>query len=94
MMNYLKATTLVFAIFISGCQTQQQWVDRQVGADKPPEFKQGYIDGCTSGEKAAGHVYARYQKNLDLYSSSDLYKQGWDDAFEICKVRWQSIVNR
>jgi len=78
-------------ILFSGCQTPQQWVDRQVGADQPQEYKDGYLDGCTSGKKAAGYLYAKLAKDVIRYTDDQLYHQGWDDGFNICKSNHEAL---
>jgi len=46
----------------------------------PPEFKQGYADGCDS---AGG----RMKRDPARYSADPQYAQGWRDGNDMCKSR-------
>lgn len=87
----LRPLLFYAAFFIAGCQTPQQWVDRQVGSGQPQEYKDGYLDGCPSGNSAAGYIYAKFKKDVMRYSDDSIYRQGWDDGFNICKSKHESL---
>jgi hypothetical protein len=55
-----------------------------VGKNQPLAYKNGFSDGCGSGEKAAGYSLGRYQKSMSLYQSDELYRSGWDDGYKYC----------
>ena len=44
----------------------------------PPEFKQGYTDGCTSSKGSRVRDEVRYRDQPQ-------YASGWRDGFDICK---------
>ena len=46
----------------------------------PPEFKQGYADGCASAR-------GRQKRNDARFRSDYQYAQGWRDGFDICRKR-------
>lgn len=48
----------------------------------PPATKQGYIDGCeTAKETEYGF------KDLERYETDGQYRIGWDDGFDLCRVK-------
>jgi hemolysin activation/secretion protein len=46
----------------------------------PPEFRQGYADGCASVNAARKRDEARFKKDTQ-------YAQGWRDGYDICQRR-------
>lgn len=46
----------------------------------PPEFRQGYTDGCASVNAARKRDEARFKSDAN-------YAQGWRDGYSICKSR-------
>jgi hypothetical protein len=82
---------LILILFLASCATDMRTVDREVGAGQPDGYKQGYRDGCDSGNVAAGHPYYRFSKDVSRYSSDNFYKQGWDDGYGVCKGSYESI---
>lgn len=87
----MKKTTTLLLFLISGCATDMQRVDREIGSNQPPSYKQGYADGCDSGYVAAGHPYYRFKKDVIRFTSDNIYKQGWDDGFSVCKGKYDAI---
>lgn len=82
---------VILAVSLSGCLTPQQMLDKEIGPDQPQEYKDGYLDGCPSGKSAAGRFYDKFTKNVLRYSDDKLYKQGWDDGFQVCKSKYESF---
>ena len=78
-------------LMISGCATTIKQVDREVGVGQSPEYKQGYGAGCNSGYVAAGNHYYKFTKDVTAYSANQVYKQGWDDGFTVCKGKYDSL---
>lgn len=88
----MKIIYLILLIFILvSCTTSMNNVDRQVGFSQPPAYKQGYRDGCDSGYVAAGHPYYRFSKDVTRFRNDELYQQGWQDGFSVCKGSYDSI---
>lgn len=56
----------------------------------PPDWREGYSDGCRTGRNAAGSIGDRFTRDHGRYASEAQYKQGWDDGFVICKSKWES----
>ncbi len=52
----------------------------------PPDFMQGYRDGCASGYHDAGwEIYLdRYRKDHEAYAASPDYRRGWDEGHGLC----------
>lgn len=76
---------------LSGCMTPAQWVDSEVGANQPADYKLGYLDGCPSGKKATGDFGSRFTKDVSRYGTDALYKQGWDDGYSVCKAKSENL---
>lgn len=85
--------TIITSLSVSACLTPAQQLDREIGAGQPQEYKDGYLDGCPSGQKAAGYIYAKFKKQVIRYGEDNLYKQGWDDGFQVCKSKQESLNN-
>jgi hypothetical protein len=73
-------------LLIFGCATPMNQVPQG-----PEPYRTGYQHGCNSGNVAAGHPYYRFTKDVNRYSSDQDYKQGWDDGFNVCKGKYESI---
>ena len=52
-------------------------------------YKQGYIDGCSSGHSDAGNFMSTFNRS-ETYLKDDLYTQAWDKSYEYCKERFES----
>ena len=48
----------------------------------PPEFKQGYADGCASAQPNAAR-----KRDATRFKSDANYLQGWRDGYDICEKR-------
>lgn len=89
----MKRVTISILAFVAllGCQTTMSRIDKEVGAQQPSEYKEGYAGGCDSGYVAAGHPYYRFKKDVNRYLADAVYKTGWDDGFAVCKSDYESI---
>ena len=92
-MNKLKIFIILLIVMIMGCATSMQEVNSTVGAGQPLEYNIGYMDGCDSGNMAAGHPYYRFYKDVSRYKKDDNYKIGWDDGFNVCKGKYEAVKN-
>jgi hypothetical protein len=73
----------VFLILIAaaGCAMQPQPPAPAVNlSGYPPEFRQGYADGCASVNAARKRDEARFKADTQ-------YAQGWRDGYDICLRR-------
>lgn len=52
--------------------------------DTPSSYKEGYIDGCGSGENVAGNFMTKFKRSGE-YVNDESYKQAWDKGYEYCK---------
>lgn len=78
---------LLAALTLSACKSvpmSQMQADR-LGDGYPPEYKEGFINGCDSGYSAAGNIYIKPVKDVTRYIEDAKYKTGWDDGFSHCK---------
>lgn len=82
-----KITVIVSALSLSlaACATEYKT------PDGPPAYKQGYADGCASGNVAGGNGFAKFTKDAPRYDRDSLYKQGWDDGMTTCKGQFESV---
>ncbi len=72
----------------SGCiSIREQMLKR--GFD--PSYVDGYEQGYASGQSAAGHIYAQFQKDTHRFERDSQYQQGWSDGFQVGKARFESI---
>ncbi len=77
--------TLLFVILcLTGCASQKEMMIRQ---GYPPAYAEGYQDGCTSGNNAAGSIMDQFRKNVQQYQQDTNYRQGWDDGYKQCKAK-------
>jgi len=58
---------------------------------QPQNYVNGFQSGCASGYVAAGHPYAKFEKNIEKLIGDQIYKTGWDDGFNVCKGDYESI---
>lgn len=59
----------------------------------PPEYVQGYNDGCDTGVGAAGGIWYKYMygfKKDPAMLNNGLYKQGWNEGFSYCRFNFTS----
>lgn len=83
---------IVISIFLfTGCATERLQSERNKLAGQPEEYKDGYVDGCSSGTKAAGNPYYKFQKDPRRFDTDKLYAQGWGDGFAVCKADYESF---
>jgi len=84
----MRIKVIILLLLVSGCATDMRQVDREICSNQPPAYNQGYADGCNSGFVAAGHPYYKFSKDVVRFSSDVMYKQGWEDGFNICKGKY------
>jgi hypothetical protein len=52
-----------------------------------PAYAQGFDDGCDSGKKSAGDMFAQFHKNVQQFQHNQDYTLGWNDGHE----EWNSM---
>lgn len=55
-------------------------------------FVDGYLDGCQSGQKAAGDSMSSYTKNEDLAKISSDYLTGWEQGNLFCYKHMVNLI--
>lgn len=72
------------AVLATGCASQPVSVSPPTVnlSGYPPEFRQGYADGCTSAKPDA----ARKRDEVRFKADAN-YAMGWQDGYSICKSR-------
>ena len=76
---------IVFTII--SCTTPLEDATSVVGEDQPLTYRQGFADGCGSGEDAAGSYVSEFKKDANEYTNNELYKHRWDDGYDFCKSK-------
>jgi len=72
---------IVLLLTIAGCATQSTAPAPAVNlSGYPPEFRQGYADGCASTKTGAAR-----KRDEARYKSDANYAQGWRDGYDICQ---------
>lgn len=56
-------------------------------------FADGYIDGCQSGQYAAGDQLSHHVKDLDRAGLEQDYSVGWVQGNSFCKKHMQDLIN-
>jgi hypothetical protein len=89
--------TALAVVWVAGCSTLQPATDSRPAPDSaparvqkptvnlagyPPEFKQGYTDGCASAQPNAART-----RNEQRFKADVQYAQGWRDGYDICQKR-------
>jgi hypothetical protein len=80
MPKYFGVVTVLLLV-VAGCAAQSTAPAPAVNlSGYPPEFRQGYADGCASTKSGAARKRdeARYKSDTD-------YAQGWRDGYDICQ---------
>lgn len=81
---------------MSGCVDnwpQPLFLDTEIDYG-PPEYRQGYADGCESGLSRMGNSFYKamhtFKQDPYLINNSKLYERAWKDAHLYCWVwLWQ-----
>lgn len=75
---------LMFALLLAGCATtatQTQKTPNVNLSGYPPDFRDGYLDGCAS----VGAVFKKRDDERFNKKGDRQYKQGWLDGYSICQ---------
>ena len=76
------------AMMMSGCaSTSESMVKNGYG----PVYSQGYGDGCKSGKNAAGSLFDKFTKNINLFQRDKKYAMGWKDGYSTCRSQWKEM---
>jgi hypothetical protein len=72
----------IFVLLTAGCASQSAQQPSVNLAGYPPEFKQGYADGCASAPALAAR-----KRDEPRFKSDANYAQGWRDGYDICRKK-------
>jgi hypothetical protein len=90
----MRTFIILFLIFqLLACATQQlNWYRGELKEKgRPPDYIDGYVDGCDSGYHAAGVPYNLFSQDRERFKSDRLYSDGWNDGFTNCKKEYESV---
>jgi hypothetical protein len=85
---------LALILLVAGCATQILEQERRKVEHQPVPYQDGYVDGCSTGTRAAGNPYFQLKKDVARFDADKFYAQGWNDGFNICKADYESITRR
>lgn len=83
------------ALSLTACVTMDEIIQRE---GEKAGANQVQIDavkhGCTSGRSAGGSIYDKFKKDYNLYKNDAEYKMRYDDAFIMCKSKYENAIRR
>jgi hypothetical protein len=72
---------LVTILALAACGSVKETMSER---SYPPADADGYADGCSSGEEAAGGL-DKTRKDTTRYGTGRQYTQGWESGFRQCR---------
>ncbi len=94
--NIILVALFILPLMLSGCMEILKPKPLFVGGpaeNAPPEYKQGWADGCESGYSAYGELYYKtfykFKQDSKMIDNPTYYK-AWIDSFNYCR----SYINR
>lgn len=94
---------LFVMVAISGCTGKDGTLDLRkpysldlTPPEGPPEYEQGWSDGCESGSSSYANNFYKllrvFELKLDPKLREDkMYYQAWRDSFLYCAIYWETI---
>lgn len=89
MLTFLSVTLSSCAVF---APISKESTNSMLGGYGSPAFKTGFHAGCQSGYSNAGNPYNPFNKNREVYEQGGDYKDGWDEGYQRCFSKYDSIV--
>jgi len=80
---------IISLTMLSACSTEKE---RMLEKGYPKQYADGYQDGCSTGQAAAGGI-GSMDKKIRVYDSNKDYRRGWDDGRSLCYEREKSAQN-
>ena len=80
---FLAAAAGALTILLGGCAGSEGQRLMREGAS--PAYAQGFDDGCSSGKRAGGDMFAQFHKNVRAFQMDPDYRQGWNDGNAECR---------
>ncbi len=89
-------TLLTLAAAISGCDLTKPVYWDLTPPDGPPEYRQGWADGCESARDANADHFNKalltVRQDADLMKNP-VYERVWHDAYNYCWYMQESILS-
>ena len=87
----MKYTLL--ALLLSGCMSTGRMIQSHGERIGAPQWEIDAIShGCTSGESAAGNMFASFTKDYNQYNSNPMYAQKYEDNYRRCFNEWKNSI--
>jgi len=88
-----RATSLALlaCLFAITACSEKQSRDRLEEEGFPPEYIDGYLDGCATGYARAGNPDYVDTRKLSEYRTDDRYAEGWDRGETECAQSEQGM---
>jgi hypothetical protein len=90
--NRLRTITLAALVTILALAACASVRETMIERGFPPAYADGYADGCSSGNKAAGALFDQARKDTTRYGTDRQYAQGWDKGFEQCRSQMAATI--
>jgi hypothetical protein len=94
----MKIGYLIGIVLLTGCVTSgsERYLAEQhrglIAQGHPPNYVDGYVDGCGSGQRMAGDKRYHYRKNEMRAERDSLYARGWQEGQIRCRNAYLSHV--
>jgi hypothetical protein len=84
-MTLLSRTTILAlaCVTLSGCVLFSSPADRAIR--NSPSFKDGYADGCASGQQQGADFRGNPVRDDTLYDTDQVYRTGWASGYQTCR---------
>ena len=85
-----KCLMIVMCLLAAACSTPAKLRIPESFPGKPPSYRDGYVDGCTSGRAEAAHAGSKETRDLGRFNTDPAYARGWYDGSEWCRDNYQA----
>jgi hypothetical protein len=87
----LHVTLAVLTVLgaLAACTSQKEAL---IARGFDPAYAEGYDDGCSSGQAAAGSTFDSASKDESRYAGDSQYTQGWDAGLAECQRDMAAMV--
>lgn len=77
----------VLGLLVAGCMSTREQMQ---AAGYNPAYVDGYCDGESSGQYAAGDIYSPFIKKTYRFEKDSQYQQGWNGGYSTGKGRYEA----
>ena len=85
---------LMVSVMTVGCSIPMKNQVQEMFPDRPPEYRDGYVDGCISGKAQAVQFGAEETKDLNRFQSNSSYANGWFDGLVSCRDSYRPPIRK